>query len=74
MRPRGRAWRGRDALAALRAAHPSLPVLGVACGSLGALTAATADQLEDALHRVARGGLAEKRLPTILIERHARGD
>ena len=44
------------ALAALRAAAPlARPVLGVACGSLGALTAVTAERLEDALDRVARG-------------------
>src|SRR5919198_3821852 len=41
------------ALAALRAAAPShRPVLGVACGSLGALTATTADRLDDALGHV----------------------
>jgi NAD+ kinase len=56
------------ALAALRAAAPvSCPVLGVACGSLGALTATTADQLEDALDRVARGDWRERRLPALLI-------
>src|SRR4051794_9910143 len=37
-------------LAALRAAaRVDRPVLGVACGSLGALTATTADQLDEAL-------------------------
>jgi NAD+ kinase len=56
------------ALAALRAAAPvSRPVLGVACGSLGALTATTADVLEDALDRVARGDWSERRLPALTI-------
>src|SRR5215210_622971 len=54
------------ALAALRAAAPaSRPVLGVACGSLGALTA---DQLDDALDRVARGDWSERRLPALIAE------
>jgi NAD+ kinase len=42
---------GRDGtvLAALRAAAAcNAPVLGIACGSLGALSAVTADQIEDA--------------------------
>ena len=58
------------ALAALRAAAPlHLPVLGIACGSLGALTAVKADQIGDALHRVAAGDWTEKRLPAIVVER-----
>jgi NAD+ kinase len=58
------------ALAAMRAAAPVYrPVLGVACGSLGALTAVTADRLEDALHRVAAGDWTERRLPALAIER-----
>jgi NAD+ kinase len=57
------------ALAALRAAAPAQrPVLGVACGSLGALTAVTADRLEEALHRVAAGDWSEKRLPALVVE------
>jgi NAD+ kinase len=57
-------------LAALRAAAAvHLPVLGIACGSLGALTAVTADQIDDALHRVAAGDWTEKRLPALVIER-----
>jgi NAD+ kinase len=57
-------------LAALRAAAPlERPVLGVACGSLGALTAVTADRLEDALDRVARGDWTRRSLPALLIER-----
>ncbi|MEA2288760.1 MAG: kinase [Solirubrobacteraceae bacterium] len=43
-------------LAALHAAaRADRPVLGVACGSLGALTAVSADELRDALERVAAG-------------------
>jgi len=62
-------------LAALRAAAAvHLPVLGIACGSLGALTAVTADQIDDALHRVAAGDWTEKRLPTIVIERDGEAD
>jgi NAD+ kinase len=58
------------ALAAMRAAAPvDRPVLGVACGSLGALTAVTADRLEDALHRVAAGDWTERRLPALAVER-----
>ena len=57
-------------LAALRAAAPlERPVLGVACGSLGALTAVTAGRIEDALDRVARGDWTERRLPALLVER-----
>jgi NAD+ kinase len=56
-------------LAALHAAAPaSRPVLGVACGSLGALTAVTADRLEDALGRVAAGDWAPRRLPGLAVE------
>src|SRR5687768_9097062 len=44
------------ALAALHLAAPAgRPVLGVACGSLGALTATTAEELDEALGRVAAG-------------------
>ena len=43
-------------LAALHAAAPAgKPVLGVACGSLGALSSVTADKLDEALDRVAAG-------------------
>jgi NAD+ kinase len=59
-------------LAALHAAGPHhRPVLGIACGSLGALTAVTADRLDDALDRVAHGDYAEHRLPTLVA---AHGD
>jgi NAD+ kinase len=57
-------------LAALRAAAPKgRPVLGIACGSLGALTAVTADRIDDALDRVARGDWTERPLPALVSER-----
>jgi NAD+ kinase len=47
------------ALAALRAAEPvGAPVLAVACGSVGALSAVTAGELGDALDRVRAGDWA----------------
>jgi len=56
-------------LAALRAAAPlGRPVLGIACGSLGALTAVTADRIEHALDRIARGDYAQRRLPALVAE------
>ena len=55
-------------LSALRAAAPvDAPVLGVACGSLGALTAVNADRLEQALERVGRGDWTARRLPALAI-------
>ncbi len=55
------------ALAALHAAAPAgRPVLGVACGSLGALTATTADKLEEALDRVAAGDWTARELPALI--------
>jgi NAD+ kinase len=55
-------------LAALRAAAPvDAAVLGVACGSLGALTAVHADGLEDALERVERGDWMARRLPALAV-------
>src|SRR4051794_28050814 len=57
-------------LAALHAAAPvGRPVLGVACGSLGALTAVTADDLDDALDRVSRRDWDARRLPAMVVER-----
>ena len=57
-------------LAALHAAAPAgRPVLGVACGSLGALTAVTADRLEDALDRVSVGDWRPRILPALAIDR-----
>src|SRR4051794_28303551 len=58
------------ALAALRVAAPAgVPVLGVACGSLGALTAVTAEDFDDALTRVARDDWDQRRLPALVIDR-----
>jgi NAD+ kinase len=55
-------------LAALRAAaHENAPVLGVACGSLGALTAVHADRLQHALERVLGGDWTPRRLPALAI-------
>ncbi len=55
-------------LSALRAAAPfDAPVMGVACGSLGALTAVDADRLEQALDRVGRGDWTARRLPALAI-------
>jgi NAD+ kinase len=55
-------------LSALRAAAPEdAPVLGVACGSLGALTAVHADRLEDAMERVLAGDWTPRRLPALAI-------
>ena len=57
-------------LAALHAAAPvDRPVLGVACGSLGALTSVTADRLADALDRVAAGDWTPRALPALGAER-----
>ena len=51
-------------LAALHAAAPhDKPVLGVACGSLGALTATSAGELEAALNRLAAGEWEHRSLP-----------
>ena len=57
-------------LAALHAAAPvGRPVLGVACGSLGALTSTTADRLEDALDHVAAGDWTPRKLPALTARR-----
>jgi NAD+ kinase len=56
-------------LAALRTgATFEKPVLGVACGSLGALTAIAADDLRGALDRVAAGDWVARRLPALAVE------
>jgi NAD+ kinase len=61
-------------LAALAAAAPvGRPVLGVACGSLGALTAAGAEHLDAALERVARGEWIRRRLPAVAVQRNGGG-
>jgi NAD+ kinase len=55
-------------LAALRAAAPrDAPVLGVACGSLGALSAVTADRLADGLGRIWAGEWTARSLPALSI-------
>jgi NAD+ kinase len=57
-------------LAALHAAAPvGRPVLGVACGSLGALTSVTAEKLDGALDRVAAGDWTPRALPALSAER-----
>jgi NAD+ kinase len=56
-------------LAALRASTAAeVPVLGVACGSLGALTAVHADRLADALDRVRAGDWTRRRLPALDVD------
>lgn len=58
------------ALAAMHAAAPvGKPVLGVACGSLGALTATTADKLDAALSLVADGDWQPRKLPGLVVGR-----
>jgi NAD+ kinase len=55
-------------LSALRESAPmNAPVLGVACGSLGALTAISADRLGHALDRVRVGDWTARRLPALAI-------
>ncbi len=55
-------------LAALRAASATAtPVLGVACGSLGALTAVVADHLEQALDRFQAGSWSRRRMHALEI-------
>ena len=57
-------------LAALRAAAPTgRPGFGVACGSLGALTAVTADDVDEALDRVSTGDWTPRHLPALVVER-----
>ena len=56
-------------LTALRAAATTqAPVLGVACGSLGALSAVTADRFVDALGRVWAGDWTARSLPALAID------
>jgi NAD+ kinase len=55
-------------LAALRAAAPSgRPVIGIACGSLGALAAVNADHVADALDRMVAGEWVARHLPALTI-------
>jgi NAD+ kinase len=56
-------------LSALRAAAPGdAPVLGVACGSLGALSAVKAGDLASALDRVWAGEWTSRSLPALAID------
>ncbi len=56
-------------LAALRTgAAAGKPVMGVACGSLGALTAVTAGDLADALDRLAAGDWKPRALPALAVD------
>jgi NAD+ kinase len=55
-------------LSALRAsAEQAAPVLGIACGSLGALSTVTAEQLAPALVRVRAGDWTPRSLPALAI-------
>jgi NAD+ kinase len=55
-------------LAAIRAAAPAdRPVLGVACGSLGVLTAIAADMLPESLDRFRRGDWSARLLPALEV-------
>jgi len=55
-------------LSALRASAPTgSPVLGVACGSLGALTAVPAGELAAALERYASGAWTARSLPALRV-------
>ena len=57
-------------LAALHAAAPvGVPVLGVACGSLGALTSVKAPEVATALDRFASGDCDGRALPAIVVSR-----
>ena len=62
-------------LAALRlAADTRTPVLGVACGSLGALSAVTADELDGALGRFQAGDWIVRSLPALEMASEAGAD
>src|SRR4051794_10749123 len=55
-------------LSALRATAASrAPVLGVACGSLGALSAVSAEELADALDRLRAGDWTARPLPALAV-------
>jgi NAD+ kinase len=61
-------------LAALRASVTAkVPVLGVACGSLGALSAVAADELAGALERVWAGDWTPRSLPALAVEAEGLG-
>jgi NAD+ kinase len=62
-------------LAAMRlAADTRTPVLGVACGSLGALSAVTADELDGALDRFRSGDCITRSLPALEMTSEADAD
>jgi NAD+ kinase len=62
-------------LAALRAAAPTdTPVLGVACGSLGAMSAVTGDDLDPALDRFREGEWTLRSLPALFVRSEAGAD
>lgn len=50
------------------------PVLGLACGSLGVLTATEADGVGDALNRFSRGDWRPRRLPALVVNRDGAGE
>src|ERR687898_2511177 len=54
-------------LSALRAAASDAPVLGVACGSLGALSAVSGDELLEALARFGAGDWTLRSLPALAV-------
>lgn len=55
-------------LGGIRAAeHDGVPVLGIACGSLGMLTAVGADDAAEALTRLAAGDWRERRLEALWV-------
>jgi NAD+ kinase len=57
------------ALSALRAAASAdVPVLGVACGSLGALSAVKADELAEGMDRVWAGDWTPRSLPALTVD------
>jgi NAD+ kinase len=56
-------------LAAMHAAAPAgVPVFGVACGSLGALTTVTAEELDGALQSMAAGEWEARTMPGLVAE------
>lgn len=58
------------ALAAMRAAvGASSPVLGIACGSLGALTSVPADAVASSLDRFSRRDWTSRKLPALQVRR-----
>ena len=62
-------------LSALRsAATVDAPVLGVACGSVGALTAVAAGEVGGALDRVSAGDWTPRWLPALAVEAEGDGD